>query len=260
MATSNTNPTTNNSHKRPLELDDNTETSPQKKAKMESTETKEHTTTSTMSSETKAQFVLADLPYGKDALAPHISEKTLSFHYGKHHQGYVNVLNDIAKTNKDVSGKSLDEIVKTFDAGKPFNMAAQIWNHSFYWNSMSPKGGNSPSGDLGKAVEHAFGSYDKFKDAFTGEASGHFGSGWAWLVCDNEKKLKVISTHDAGCPLNKNDARGTPLLVCDVWEHAYYLDYQNLRADYIKSWWKLINWDFAEKNYSELIKNDKSKL
>jgi len=181
----------------------------------------------------------------------------VNLHYGKHHAGYVTILNTLAKDDKSLH-KSLDELVKTLDAGKPFNMAAQIWNHTFYWNSMAPSksgGGGKASGDLLKAIESAFGDYDKFATAFSAEAAGHFGSGWAWLVyCPKDKKVKVQGSHDAGNPLSKNGTGAIPLLVCDVWEHAYYVDYKNVRADYIKKWWDVINWKFAEDNYAAAVK------
>jgi Fe-Mn family superoxide dismutase len=187
-------------------------------------------------------FTLPELPYSKDALAPHISERTLSFHYGKHHQAYVTKLN-AAIEGTDLADKSLEELVKT-QKGGVFNNAAQVWNHTFYWNSMSPSGGGEPKGAIADAIKQSFGSFDAFKEKFSTSAAGHFGSGWAWLVMD-AGKLAIVDTHDAGNPITEGKK---PVLTCDVWEHAYYLDYQNARPDYIKAWWNLVNWDFANKN------------
>ena len=188
---------------------------------------------------------LPDLPYASDALEPHISARTLSFHHGKHHAGYVKKLNAAIEGTPDAD-KSLEDLVRS-SVGGVFNNAAQHYNHSFYWQSLSPNGGGAPTGELAAAINSTFGSFDAFKEAFTKEAGTHFGSGWAWLVKDADGKLGVISTHDAGCPL----AEGlTPLLTCDVWEHAYYLDYQNARPSYLEHYWELVNWDFAAKNYA----------
>jgi len=187
-------------------------------------------------------FTLPELPYSKDALAPHISERTLSFHHGKHHQAYVTKLN-AAVEGTDLANKSLDELIRT-QKGGVFNNAAQVWNHTFYWNSMAPNGGGAPSGKIAEAIKVAFGSFDTFKEKFSAAAAGHFGSGWAWLVQDGGK-LAIVETHDAGNPITDGKK---PILTCDVWEHAYYLDYQNARPDYIKAWWSLVNWEFANKN------------
>ena len=187
-------------------------------------------------------FSLPELPYSKDALAPHISERTLDFHYGKHHHAYLGKLN-AAVDGKDLANKSLEELIKT-QSGGLFNAAAQVWNHTFYWNSLSPKGGGAPSGPIAEAIAEAFGSFDAFKEKFSAAAAGHFGSGWAWLVLDGSD-LAIVDTHDAGCPLVDGKK---PLLTCDVWEHAYYLDYQNARPKYIEAWWNLVNWEFANKN------------
>lgn len=187
---------------------------------------------------------LPSLPYSNDALEPHISAETLSFHHGKHHAGYVKKLNAAIEGDESLQGKSLEELVKTTSGGV-FNNAAQTWNHTFYWHSMSPNGGGEPTGAIKEAIERDFGSFDAFKAAFTKEASTHFGSGWAWLVKNADGKLEVTSTHDAGCPLTDGK---TPLLTCDVWEHAYYIDRRNARPDYIASWWSLVNWDFANAN------------
>jgi superoxide dismutase, Fe-Mn family len=191
---------------------------------------------------------LPALPYAQSALAPIISENTISFHYGKHHQAYVNNTNKlIAGTDLEKAG--LEEIIKK-TAGRPdqsalFNNAAQVFNHNFYWNSMKPGGGGEPQGRIAERIKGSFGSYQKFVEAFSNAASSQFGSGWAWLVVDNGK-LQVIKTANAETPIV---TAAKPLITLDVWEHAYYLDYQNRRADYIKGYLeKLLNWDFAEKN------------
>ncbi len=186
---------------------------------------------------------LPDLPYAKDALAPHISEETLDYHYGKHHATYVTKLND-AIPGTDFENASLEEIVTSAPAGGIFNNAAQIWNHTFYWHSLSPNGGGAPTGDLAAAIDKAFGSVDDFKKQFTEKAIGNFGSGWTWLV-KNGDALEIVNTDDAETPLTDNK---TPLLTCDVWEHAYYIDYRNARPKYLEAYWNLVNWDFAAKN------------
>ena len=185
---------------------------------------------------------LPELPYSRKALAPHISEETLDFHYGKHHKAYVDKLN-VQIENTEWNRASLEEIVKS-SSGGVFNNAAQVWNHTFYWNSLSQKGGGQPLGDLAKALEKDFGSFEKFKEEFTAKALGQFGSGWAWLV-KSGNVLKVISTANADTPLTSKDK---PLLTCDVWEHAYYVDYRNARNKYIEAYWNLVNWDFASRN------------
>ena len=188
------------------------------------------------------------LPYSNDALAPHISAETLSFHHGKHHAGYVKKLN-AAIEGTDYANLSLVDLINKAKAdGKQgvFNNAAQHFNHSFYWKSLSPNGGGKPSGALAAAIDKSFGSFDAFQDAFTKAAGGHFGSGWAWLVKNSDGSLAVVGTHDADTPVAHGQ---TPLLTCDVWEHAYYIDYRNARPDYIGAWWKLVNWDFASKNH-----------
>jgi superoxide dismutase, Fe-Mn family len=188
-------------------------------------------------------FTLPELPYSKDALAPHISTETIEYHYGKHHAGYVKKLNAAVEADASLQGKSLEDII-TSASGGVFNNAAQIWNHTFYWNSLSPNGGGAPTGKVADAINDAFGSFDKFKAAFTA-AAGHFGSGWAWLCKDANGKLAISSTANAGCPLTDGL---TPLLTCDVWEHAYYVDYRNARPSYIGAFWNLVNWDFVAKN------------
>lgn len=188
-------------------------------------------------------ITLPDLPYAKDALAPHISEETLDFHHGKHHATYVTKLND-AIAGTDFEGKDLEEIVKS-SSGGVFNNAAQIWNHTFYWNSLSPNGGGEPTGAIKDAIDAAFGSVDAFKEQFTASAVGNFGSGWTWLVKNADGGLAIVNTDDAETPLTTD---ATPLLTLDVWEHAYYIDYRNARPNYIAAYWNLVNWDFANAN------------
>ena len=199
-------------------------------------------------SQAVAVVSLPPLPYAQNALAPAISENTISFHYGKHHQAYVNnTIKMIAGT--DLEKAALEDIVKK-TAGRAdqtalFNNAAQVFNHTFYWSSMKPGGGGEPQGKIGEKIKESFGSYQKFVDAFTGAAASQFGSGWAWLVQDGAK-LQVVKTSNADTPIITS---AKPLITIDVWEHAYYLDYANRRADYIKAFIeKLLNWDFAEKN------------
>ena len=183
---------------------------------------------------------LPNLPFEMNALEPHISEKTLSFHYGKHHAGYVAKLN-AAVAGTELEGKTLEELIMS-QSGGIFNNAAQIWNHTFYWNSMSPNGGGEPTGAIAGKIDEAFGSFEEFKTAFTAAAGGHFGSGWAWLVMNSNGGLEIVETHDAGNPLTDGL---TPILTCDVWEHAYYIDRKNARPAYIAAWWELVNWDWA---------------
>ena len=189
---------------------------------------------------------LEKLPYEMGALEPHISQKTLEFHYGKHHAGYVNNLNKLI-AGTPFEGKSLEEIVKTSQGGM-FNNAAQVWNHTFYWNCMTPNPKkNAPTGKLMDAIVRDFGSFDAFKEKFVNACVTLFGSGWAWLVADKDGKLSIMQTSNAQTPLTTDTK---PLLVCDVWEHAYYLDYQNLRASYVNEFWSIINWEFIENNLS----------
>lgn len=190
-------------------------------------------------------FELPALPYAKDALAPHISAETLDFHYGKHHQTYVTNLNNLV-SGTEFGGLSLEEIVLK-SSGGIFNNAAQVWNHTFYWNSLSPNGGGEPKGELAAAINAAFGSFEAFKEAFTKCAVTTFGSGWAWLVKNADGSLALVSTSNAGCPLT---AGQKPLLTCDVWEHAYYIDYRNARPSYLNAFWALVNWEFAASNYA----------
>jgi Fe-Mn family superoxide dismutase len=192
-----------------------------------------------------AEIALPPLPYAMDALAPHISKETLEFHYGKHHQTYVTNLNNLIK-GTEFENLSLEEIVKK-SSGGIFNNAAQIWNHTFYWHSLSPRGGGAPTGALGAAIDTKWGSFDAFKAEFTKVTVGTFGSGWGWLVKKADGSLDVVSTSNAATPLTTTDK---PLLTCDVWEHAYYIDYRNKRPDYVGAFWNLANWDFAAKNFA----------
>jgi Fe-Mn family superoxide dismutase len=186
---------------------------------------------------------LPNLPYAKDALAPHISAETLEYHHGKHHAAYVNNLNKLIEGKPEAS-KSLEDIIKSSDGGL-FNNAAQVWNHTFYWSCMKPNGGGQPTGDLAAAIQRDFGSFDKFAEAFSNAAATQFGSGWAWLVLDNGK-LAVTKTGNADLPMKHGQKA---LLTLDVWEHAYYIDYRNARPKYIETFLKsLVNWDFALEN------------
>jgi superoxide dismutase, Fe-Mn family len=204
-----------------------------------------------LESKAKPSFVLPELPYEGDALEPVISARTLSFHHGKHHAGYVTKLNQLVE-GSIYAGRPLDEVVKK-SAEDPaakmvFNNAAQAWNHDFYWRSMRPRGGGTPGGALRDAIGRDFGGVSEFRAAFAKAAAGEFGSGWAWLVAGAGGTLKIAATDDADTPIVRGER---PLLAIDVWEHAYYLDYQNRRSDYIAAWLdNLINWEFAEVNFS----------
>jgi Fe-Mn family superoxide dismutase len=188
-------------------------------------------------------FSLPPLPYPKNALAPHVSEETLEYHYGKHHQAYVTNLNKLVE-GKPEAQKSLEEIIKTSEGGL-FNNSAQVWNHTFFWNCMKPNGGGKPSGDLLQAIERDFGSFEKFTEEFSNAAATQFGSGWAWLVSSNGK-LSVTKTPNADLPMKHGQ---TALLTIDVWEHAYYIDYRNARPKWIEVFLKnLVNWDFVSEN------------
>ena len=189
-------------------------------------------------------FELPALPYAQDALEPHISAETLSFHYGKHHNTYVVKLNGLVG-GTDFENKSLEEVVKTSEGGI-FNNAAQIWNHTFYWNSLSPNGGGAPTGKVADAIANAFGSFDEFKEKFNDKAVNNFGSSWTWLVKKADGTLDIVNTSNAGTPITEEGI--TPLITVDLWEHAYYIDYRNVRPDYLKGFWSLVNWDFANQN------------
>jgi Fe-Mn family superoxide dismutase len=200
----------------------------------------------------KYPFVLPDLPYSSDALEPHMSSRTFSYHHGKHHLAYVNNLNKFLD-GSDLANKSLEEIILLSAGDKTkvgiFNNAAQVWNHSFFWHCMKPGGGGKPRGNLLTQINTDFGSYEKFCEEFKNAATTQFGSGWAWLVVENGK-LKIEKTANADLPLVRNQAA---LLTCDVWEHAYYLDYQNLRPNYVSVFLEhLVNWDFAEENFANI--------
>jgi superoxide dismutase, Fe-Mn family len=195
-------------------------------------------------------FELPPLPYSLDALQPHMSSRTLEFHHGKHHKAYVDNLNNLVK-DTPLATQSLEQVIKATakDESKTgiFNNAAQVWNHTFFWNSMRPRGGGQPSGDVAKQIDQAFGGLDKFKGEFKQAAATQFGSGWAWLVLDGGK-LKVTKTPNAVNPLSQGQ---TALLTCDVWEHAYYLDFQNRRPDFVQTFLDhLVNWEFVAKNLS----------
>ncbi len=185
-------------------------------------------------------FTLPDLPYAKNALEPHISAETLDYHYGKHHQAYVDKLNAAVEGTPEAD-KSLEEIIRGASGGT-FNNAAQVWNHTFYWNCLSPNGGGEPDGALADAIKRDFGSFDNFKEKFSDSAVGNFGSGWTWLVQNEDGSLAIVNTDDADTPLTGS---AKPLLTCDVWEHAYYIDYRNARPKYIEAFWKLVNWEFV---------------
>ncbi len=187
---------------------------------------------------------LPPLPYDMKALAPHISEETLQYHYGKHHKGYFDKLNAGIK-GTEFEDAALEDIVRKATGGL-FNNAAQAWNHTFYWNSMSPNGGGKPAGALAEALDKAFGSWDKFREQFTAKAAGLFGSGWTWLAKKGDGSLVIMNGQNAETPLRTGE---TPILTCDVWEHAYYIDYRNARPKYLEAYWELVNWEFAAKNF-----------
>ena len=188
-------------------------------------------------------FELPPLPYDRSALEPHMSAETLDFHYGKHHKTYVDNLNKMIE-GTEFADMPLEDIIRKSQGGM-FNNAAQIWNHTFYWNCLSPNGGGEPAGKLADAINAAFGDFAKFKDEFTKTSVGTFGSGWGWLVQRADGSLALASTPNAATPLTGED---TPLLTCDVWEHAYYIDYRNARPKYVEAFWNLVNWDFVASN------------
>ena len=183
---------------------------------------------------------LPALPYDRTALEPHISAETIDYHYSKHHQTYVTNLNNLI-AGTEFESADLETIVRKSQGGL-FNNAAQVWNHTFYWNCLKPNGGGAPTGKLAEAIDAAFGSFDAFKSEFTKTAIGTFGSGWAWLVQRADGSLALVSTSNAATPLTGTDK---PLLTCDVWEHAYYVDYRNARPKYVEAFWNLVNWDFV---------------
>ena len=187
---------------------------------------------------------LPDLPYAKDALAPYISPETLEYHYGKHHAAYVTNLNKLIP-GTEFENLSLEDIIKK-SSGGIFNNAAQVWNHTFYWNCLAPKAGGEPTGALAEAINKTFGSFAAFKEKFSTTAVGTFGSGWAWLVKNPDGSLAIESTSNAANPMT---AGKKPLLTCDVWEHAYYIDYRNARPKYVEAFWNLVNWNFVSQNF-----------
>lgn len=190
---------------------------------------------------------LPELPFAKDALAPHMSAETLEYHHGKHHNAYVTNLNNLIP-GTEYEKMALEDIVKKAPAGGVYNNAAQVWNHTFFWNCLSPKGGGEPAGKLADAIKAKWGSFDEFKKAFTASAVGNFGSGWTWLVKKQDGSVDIVNMGAAGTPLTTGDKA---LLCVDVWEHAYYIDYRNLRPKFVETFLNhLANWDFAGKNYA----------
>jgi Fe-Mn family superoxide dismutase len=190
-------------------------------------------------------FELPKLPYEMNALEPYISTETLQYHYGKHHQTYVNKLNELIQNN-EYANLSLKEIIKKSLSGPIFNNAAQVWNHTFYWHCMRPNGGGEPNGKLADAIRKSFGSFEEFKQKFSQAAAGQFGSGWAWLVKNSDGGLEIYSTSNANLPMTENKHA---ILTCDVWEHAYYIDTRNDRAKYIGNFWHVVNWDFVNEEF-----------
>ncbi|ARD22546.1 MULTISPECIES: superoxide dismutase [Fe] [Shewanella] len=191
-------------------------------------------------------FELPALPYAKNALAPHISEETIEYHYGKHHNTYVVKLNGLVE-GTEFANKTLEEVVKTSTGGM-FNNAAQIWNHTFYWNCLAPNAGGAPTGPIADAINAAFGSFEEFKAKFTDSAVNNFGSAWTWLVKNADGTVSIVNTSNAATPLT--DESVTSLLTVDVWEHAYYIDYRNVRPNYMAAFWELVNWDFVNANFA----------
>lgn len=191
-------------------------------------------------------FELPDLPYAKDALEPHISAETLEFHHGKHHATYVTKLNGLIP-GTEFEGKSLEDIIKSSSAGV-FNNAAQIWNHTFYWNSLSPNGGGEPTGALADAITEKWGSFADFQAAFNDKAVNNFGSSWTWLVKNSDGSLDIVNTSNAATPITDDQ---TPIITVDLWEHAYYIDFRNLRPKYLEAFWQLVNWEFGAENFAK---------
>ena len=192
------------------------------------------------------QHKLPELPYAKDALEPHISAETLDYHYGKHHATYVDKLNNMI-SGTEFETASLEEIIKNASGGI-FNNGAQVWNHTFYWNCLSPEGGGEPAGALGDAIKNTFGSFEEFKTKFSDSAANNFGSGWTWLVKNSAGELEIVNTSNAANPMTEGKQ---PLLTCDVWEHAYYIDYRNARPKYVAAFWSLVNWNFVADNFGK---------
>ncbi len=189
---------------------------------------------------------LPALPFAKNALEPYISAETLEYHHGKHHNAYVTNLNNLIP-GTEYENLALEEIIKKAPAGGVFNNAAQVWNHTFYWNCLAPNAGGEPSGAVADAIAKAFGSFDAFKEKFSTSAATNFGSGWTWLVKNGDGSVEIVNTSNAGSPLTQDKK---PLLTCDVWEHAYYIDYRNARPKYVESFWNLVNWEFVAKNFA----------
>ena len=191
---------------------------------------------------------LPPLPFAKDALAPHMSAETFDYHYAKHHQAYVTNLNNLIKGG-EFENLELEAIIKQAPAGGVYNNAAQVWNHTFFWNCLKPNGGGAPSGALAAAIDAKWGTFDEFKKAFQASAVGNFGSGWTWLVKKADGSLDIVNTGAAGNPLKSGE--GKPILTIDVWEHAYYIDYRNLRPKFVETFLaNLVNWSFAEANFA----------
>jgi Fe-Mn family superoxide dismutase len=191
------------------------------------------------------EHILPPLPYAKNALAPVMSEETLEYHYGKHHQAYVTNLNNLIK-GTEFENMSLEEIVKK-SSGGVFNNSAQVWNHTFFWNCMKPNAGGAPTGKVADAISAKWGSFDKFKEEFQKSAVGNFGSGWTWLVKKADGSVDIVNTSNAATPLTTENKA---LLTVDVWEHAYYIDYRNARPKFVEAWWNLVNWDFVNQNFA----------
>ncbi|MFQ3186895.1 Fe-Mn family superoxide dismutase [Marinomonas primoryensis] len=191
-------------------------------------------------------FELPALPYAKDALEPHMSVETLEYHYGKHHNTYVVKLNGLVP-GSEYENKTLEEIITSAPAGPVFNNAAQIWNHTFFWNSLSPKGGGEPTGALADAINAKWGSFAEFQTAFNDKAVNNFGSSWTWLVKNTDGSVEIVNTSNAGTPMTSGQ---TAVITVDLWEHAYYIDYRNVRPDYLKGFWALANWEFAAANFA----------
>ncbi|WP_339722413.1 Fe-Mn family superoxide dismutase [Marinomonas primoryensis] len=191
-------------------------------------------------------FELPALPYAKDALEPHMSVETLEYHYGKHHNTYVVKLNGLVP-GSEYENKTLEEIITSAPAGPVFNNAAQIWNHTFFWNSLSPNGGGEPTGALADAINAKWGSFAEFQTAFNDKAVNNFGSSWTWLVKNTDGSIEIVNTSNAGTPMTSGQ---TAVITVDLWEHAYYIDYRNVRPDYLKGFWALANWEFAAANFA----------
>lgn len=190
------------------------------------------------------KFELPDLPYEKDALEPYISKETLEYHHGKHHKAYVEKLNKLIE-GTSFEKRSVADIIQQ-SSGDIFNNAAQVWNHTFYWHCMSPQKGQQPQGRLSDKLKSEFGSFDEFKKRFAEAAVANFGSGWTWLVKNSNGTLSIVNTDDADTPIHTG---GNPILTCDVWEHAYYIDYRNARAKYVEAFWNVVNWKFVQENF-----------